>query len=1275
MLRSAFLWIGTACLVCSLTAAAQAQSAVDAQWIWFDAGDPASEAPAGKVWFRKEYKAEEPSTGVATVVCDDAFTLWVNGKKIGQGGGAKVSRFSLSGIVERGTNVFAVEAVNKSGKAGLLLDAEIRGQSGGKIPCDTGKEWMATTTPPRDTAWLAPRFDEQGWKPVKVIGNHDDSPWKEISFVTGELDRFQVAEGFEIRKIAGKELVGSLIAMTWGNRGRLLVSQERGPILNMIDSDGDGAYDEVSTYSNALKSSQGLCMVGDDLYAVGDGPQGTGLYRLPDVNHDDAADEVILLVNQKGAIGEHGPHDVVLGPDGWLYHNLGNHAWITNTPEANTPCRNYEEGYLLEPAFEDAGGHAVGIKAPGGTIWRFTPDGKKWWAETVGFRNEYDIAFNQRGDLFTFDSDMEWDVNLPWYKPVRVNHCIPGAEFGWRSGAKNWPEWYFDSLPATINVGRGSPTGIVFYEHTQFPEKFRGALLNCDWSMGRIIVGYLKPEGATYTGTFDNLVTGNPLNVSDIEVDRDGSVVFCTGGRGTEGGLYRVVYIAGAAKTPPLKAETIDEVLVLPQPQAAWSRELAAAAKQKLGEHWEAGLVVRLKNGTPAQKIRALTLLAQHGPKPQNKLLLAAATDPDAGVRQFATLLLGDHPTRETSAALTKLLADKNPVVQRRACEAFVRSGLEAPVEPTVRLLASKDHWLRFAARLALERVPVAKWKALVLKQNDANVQLAGLLAMYRQGPDGLPAKEALDVLAAQFAKRPAAPNVVLDARRMLELVLIRDQPDNPETVAVKKQLGEILLHQLTMIPGANSSEVSDALSRPVYCETGELVAWLNVPEAAGALLHALEASKYQAVQTHYALCLRYVRDGWSSDDKRRLLTWYETTRDWEGGNSLQGFLRNIVTGCLERFTPADRRSFILSWKEHPHAARLLLSASQPAQVENFDEVISTLLAEIEQQPSGGGQELAALTVDVLSKSETAQSQELLRKLFDESADRRDLLARALAKHPLPENVPYIERGVAAGDGTTAQLCMEALSKSDYQPTKPEEYRAVILAGLKLGQQGGKGAANLLKKWTGFDPPAGDNVDAALAGYQHWYGEKYPDEPPAELEKEDTDKTKYTVLQLVEFLEKDPAAAKGDVARGKLVFTKANCAKCHRYLKDGEGVGPDLTTVRRRFLKKEILEAVLVPSQVISDQYSAVTVQTVDGLVHTGMPLPNPGSNNLLLLLPDATRLEIAPEKIEEKVKAKVSVMPEGLFKELSLEEIADLFAFLETSKNNVEPAGNGVGK
>ena len=68
---------------------------------------------------------------------------------------------------------------------------------------------------------------------------------------------------------------------------------------------------------------------------------------------------------------------------------------------------------------------------------------------------------------------MEWDVGLPWYRPVRVNPLPdPAAEFGWRNGSGVWPSYFFDSLPATLDVGRGSPTGVTFYQASQFPDEY-----------------------------------------------------------------------------------------------------------------------------------------------------------------------------------------------------------------------------------------------------------------------------------------------------------------------------------------------------------------------------------------------------------------------------------------------------------------------------------------------------------------------------------------------------------------------------------------------------------------------------------------------------------------------------------------------------------------------------------------------------------------------------------------------------------------------------------
>src|SRR5205085_586064 len=106
--------------------------------------------------------------------------------------------------------------------------------------------------------------------------------------------------------------------------------------------------------------------------------------------------------------------------------------------------------------------------------------------------------FNEEGELFTYDSDMEWDVALPWYRPTRILHVVPGAEFGFREGDSKWPSWRADSLPSVVDIGLGSPTGVKFGSKSNFPEKYRKAFFVMDWTYGRILAVHMKPKGNAY---------------------------------------------------------------------------------------------------------------------------------------------------------------------------------------------------------------------------------------------------------------------------------------------------------------------------------------------------------------------------------------------------------------------------------------------------------------------------------------------------------------------------------------------------------------------------------------------------------------------------------------------------------------------------------------------------------------------------------------------------------------------------------------------------------
>ncbi len=130
----------------------------------------------------------------------------------------------------------------------------------------------------------------------------------------------------------------------------------------------------------------------------------------------------------------------------------------------------------------------------------------------------------------------------------------------------------------------------------------------------------------------------------------------------------------------------------------------------------------------------------------------------------------------------------------------------------------------------------------------------------------------------------------------------------------------------------------------------------------------------------------------------------------------------------------------------------------------------------------------------------------------------------------------------------------------------------------------------------------------------------------------------------------------GDAARGVEVFRKV-CIQCHRLRGEGQDVGPDLTANGRSSLA-QLLSNVFDPSLVIGPAYQARTVITVDGQVVTGL-LAEDTKQRIVLKQQGGKQAVLARDRIEEISVSQLSLMPEGLEKQLSPQEIADLFAML----------------
>ena len=135
---------------------------------------------------------------------------------------------------------------------------------------------------------------------------------------------------------------------------------------------------------------------------------------------------------------------------------------------------------------------------------------------------------------------------------------------------------------------------------------------------------------------------------------------------------------------------------------------------------------------------------------------------------------------------------------------------------------------------------------------------------------------------------------------------------------------------------------------------------------------------------------------------------------------------------------------------------------------------------------------------------------------------------------------------------------------------------------------------------------------------------------------------------------------------GQKMFAAAKCQSCHRFDGAGGSTGPDLSNVAGRFSNKDLAEAIIHPSKVISDQYRAMNIVTVNGQVLNGRVTSESGDEITVLTDPvDATKLvTLAKDDIDEMFPSKQSLMPEKLLNTLNREEVLDLLAFLKSRGN-----------
>jgi len=767
---------------------------------------------------------------------------------------------------------------------------------------------------------------------------------------------FSLLPGFRIDRVTLPTMTDSYIVITFDAQGRPVVGQSSSgngshPRL-LVDSDNDGVYDTERILSYQLNTCHGLFFEGTTLYAAcrgtrvenidgpyvpppadgggrgGGGGRGnatpdiSGFFKLEDRDGDDYYETIERITRYVSAgMGDHGPHAIRRGADGGIWHMIGNNTFVPDSfiDAAGSPnFQNFRERQFL-PAYDDPSfGNSV-REGVHGTVFRFNELSHSFSIQSTGLRNSYDFAFNLEGDYFTFDSDMEWDVNLPWYREVRTAHLFPGSDNGYRDGSGKYQDEYFDTIPAVRHLRRGSPVGVETYQSYAYPSSFFDALFEADWSRGRLLYTALTQNGGTYSGRDDlgEFVHGEPMPITDLEVGPDGNIYFTTGGGNGTGGLYKVSWTGEAPVQPDMTG--ILAVVRQPQPLSSWGWAAIEQVKADMGDDAFASAlegVARSTSATPMDRMRAVLELQRHGPEPSPELLQTAMNDADYRVRSAAVYAAGiqvanigrtgtTDPNRGASQTVTALhavaasaLDDAHPLVRRRAAEALVTMGMNprseafAPVADIYALLSDPDRIVRYSGRIALEHTPRLEWAGRALQEQNVVGFTEGVLALVNTGAAPNEISSIYDRLVTLMGQRNMNADETIRVLRAFEITATEAPGGAPADV--RRRASAALISRF---PTANP--LINRHMAKVLAYTAQNAS--SASETIGELLAAMpQGEENQPEQIEYIYALRTIRTGWTSAQKRQVIDWFAKAQDWRGGARFSGYLQFLFDAMMD---------------------------------------------------------------------------------------------------------------------------------------------------------------------------------------------------------------------------------------------------------------------------------------------------------------------------------------------------------------------------------------
>ena len=788
---------------------------------------------------------------------------------------------------------------------------------------------------------------------------------------------------------------------------------------------------------------------------------------------------------------------------------------------------------------------------------------------------------------------------------IRLHHFSGGEHHGYPSLFMHFND---EAVQPLDIYGGGSGCGGLYLAEPGYPEGYSNAAYTCDWGRDMIYRHRMTPKGATFTA--DQTEFLRVPRVTDLDVDAQGQLIVSSWKGATFTYVGEDVGYLLSVKPKGHKSAPLPD-LIEAEPDQLLDLMKSDSHRRRLAAQRE--LVSRGLNDATIAKLTALA----NDPKHSVETRVAALFAMDLGAED------------KTAQALTDLMAD--PVVGEYALRAV---GDEVD-----------EHFPREAFVKALTH-------------DDPRVRRAALFGLWREGsPES--------IAAIMPSTVDADPLVAHTARRAV----------------IETQRSVTTLEFLTTEPHTT----------PAYAAVIACAGQIHEPEISAYVISQLATVKEPAIRQSLlgALCRLYFKEGtWKGDSwgtRPDTTGPYYQREAWDETPKIAAALKSALAAAT------STEAAFLTKEMDRHRIPLDDALEQLVSLAAKDKsLLPTLAAQMARAKT-----VPAIAVDLLvqvaegadsSPESILDAMTALAKVNTEQAALALVKAQGgLEAHDTKK--PALKRGreILLSANSWADH-WQSVAKAADETSPSASWAEAMLLSTAVRPETSVEVRESIAKWAAprWKDPAREVAliqSVTKSGRAEYANQilaaRFSTTPEVkaaaeaairELKLGDEGKSgpKVSTLKLDDAVTR-AVAEKGDIELGAVLFERMNCVKCHTTRKDQPPRGPFLGTIANTYKRKDLAEAILIPSKTLAQGFVTNVFALNDGKVITGFVVTE-AADKVTIRNADGVELEIPTQSIDERTKQNISLMPDGIVKELTIRELSSLIDYLESLPKQQTP-------